>query len=123
MRWGDMDALGHLNNTVYFRYMEQARVEWFEQLGFPLRGHGEGMLIVNADCNFRRAITYPAEVEVLMFVGQPGRSSLPTYYELRDAAAPDRLYADGRAMAVWVDYDLEQSRPLPAPLRRHLEPR
>jgi acyl-CoA thioester hydrolase len=30
IRWGDMDAYGHVNNTVYFRYMEQARVEWLE---------------------------------------------------------------------------------------------
>ena len=34
IRWGDMDAYGHVNNTVYFRYMEQARVEYLEQLGF-----------------------------------------------------------------------------------------
>ena len=42
IRWGDMDAQGHVNNTVYFRYMEQARVEWFERMrarlgGFPAR--------------------------------------------------------------------------------------
>src|SRR5262249_4596236 len=49
IRWGDMDAQGHVNNTVYFRYMEQARIEWLDQvrerLGpFP----GLGIVIVNA---------------------------------------------------------------------------
>ena len=115
-----MDALGHLNNTLYFRYMEQARVEWFEALGYPLRRHGEGMLIVNADCHFRRAVTHPASVDVLMFIGPPGRSSLPTYYELRDAGNPDLLYAEGASMTVWVDYDQERSRPWPEALRRLL---
>ena len=33
IRWGDMDAFGHVNNTVYFRYMEQVRISWFEQIG------------------------------------------------------------------------------------------
>jgi acyl-CoA thioester hydrolase len=41
IRWGDMDAFGHVNNTVYFRYMEQARISWFEQLGIA-GGNGEG---------------------------------------------------------------------------------
>ena len=36
MRWGDMDALGHLNNTYYFRYMETARLEWLESINAPL---------------------------------------------------------------------------------------
>jgi len=33
VRWGDMDAMGHVNNTVYFRYMEQTRIEWLETFG------------------------------------------------------------------------------------------
>ena len=37
VRWGDMDAYGHVNNTVYFRYMEQVRVEWLEQMGSVVR--------------------------------------------------------------------------------------
>jgi len=31
VRWGDMDAMGHVNNTVYFRFMEQTRISWFEK--------------------------------------------------------------------------------------------
>jgi acyl-CoA thioester hydrolase len=34
IRWGDQDAMGHVNNTVYFRYMEQTRIEWLESFGF-----------------------------------------------------------------------------------------
>ena len=37
LRWSDMDAYGHVNSTVYFRYMEQARVEWIEAMRFPVR--------------------------------------------------------------------------------------
>ena len=49
IRWGDMDAMGHVNNTVYFRYMEQARIAWFESLVPSAEAWGEiGIVIVNA---------------------------------------------------------------------------
>ena len=73
IRWGDMDAMGHVNNTVYFRFMEQARISWFGRL---LPGdeawHSTGIVIANASCNYKRAITYPGTVEVRLYVGAPG---------------------------------------------------
>ena len=70
IRWGDMDAMGHVNNTVYFRYMEQARISWFESLVPRADAWGEiGIVIVNASCNFRRPINYPGTVEVKVFAG------------------------------------------------------
>ena len=48
IRWGDMDAYGHVNNTVYFRYMEQARVEWVEEMKVQVRPGGDGPVIINA---------------------------------------------------------------------------
>ena len=63
IRWGDMDAQGHVNNTVYFRYMEQARIEWLlrvaEQIG---AGSTPGSVIVNASCTFIEPIEYPGTV-------------------------------------------------------------
>jgi acyl-CoA thioester hydrolase len=111
IRWGDMDAMGHVNNTVYFRYMEQARIGWFESL-MP-RGEAWrsiGIVIVNASCNFKQPINYPGTVEVRVFAGAPGGSSVPTFYELR---VEDQLYADGAATVVFVDG--EKQRPLRIP--------
>jgi len=54
VRWGDMDAYGHVNNTVYFRYFEQARCEWLEQMGFRVSPEEPtGPVIINASCTFR----------------------------------------------------------------------
>src|SRR5258705_9780766 len=64
IRWGDMDAMGHVNNTVYFRYMEQARIGWFDAL-VP-RGEAwkaTGIVIANASFNFKRPSTYPGKWE------------------------------------------------------------
>ena len=55
IRWGDMDAMGHVNNTVYFRYMETARLEWLYEVGFAGDTHGNGVVIVNAFCKIGRA--------------------------------------------------------------------
>ncbi len=112
-----MDAMGHVNNTVYFRYMEQTRIEWFyacaQRLGVTAYER-EGPVIVNASCTFHLPLTYPGEAEVRMFVGAPGKSSVESYYEIWMNA---RKYADGAAKLVWIDLETTKSAPLPTAFR------
>ena len=112
VRWGDMDMLGHVNNTVYFRYLEQARIEWIYALASG-QGYddGHGPVIVNASCNFIVPIVYPADVEVRMYIGDPGRTSIGSYYDLTVAG---ERYADGAARMVWTDRATGRPVPLPA---------
>jgi len=120
IRWGDMDAMGHVNNTVYFRFMEQARISWFNAL-VPEREawKSTGIVIVNASCNYKRAITYPGTVEIRLLVGEPGGSSVPTFYELRvdDDPVP---YADGAAVVVFVDMKAQKPVRIPEGIRECL---
>src|SRR5438105_12390891 len=75
IRWGDMDAFRHVNNTVYFRYMEQARLEWlYAQL--PHADGPTGPVIVNASCTFLVPRVYPGTVEARLLLGDLGRSSI-----------------------------------------------
>jgi acyl-CoA thioester hydrolase len=120
IRWGDMDAYGHVNNTIYFRYMEQARVEWLEALGYTVLPEGQGPVIVNASCTFQLPLTYPGTVEVKLFAGHPGRSSLQTIYEMR-LVGDDTLYAAGASKVVWMDHATGRSAPLPDVLRAAVE--
>ena len=115
IRWGDMDAQGHVNNTIYFRYMEQARIEWLERVA-ELIGpvSGLGSVIVNASCTFIEPLAHPGTVEVRMFVGPPGRSSVDTQYEVWVGA---RKCAEGAAKLVWIDHATQRSTPLPEALR------
>ena len=118
IRWGDMDAMGHVNNTVYFRYMEQARIGWFESL-LP-RGEAWraiGIVIVNASCNFKKPINYPGTVEVKVFAGEPGGSSIDTYYDL---SLEEELYADGAAKVVFVDAQKQKPLRIPDEIRKLL---
>ena len=119
IRWGDMDAMAHVNNAVYFRFMEQARIAWFERL-VP---QGEawqrtGIVIANASCNFKRALNYPGTVDVRVYVAPPGGSSVATFYEL---AIGDQLYADGAAMVVFVDMARQKPVRIPEPIRARLQ--
>ncbi len=117
VRWGDMDVYEHVNNTVYFRYAEQARIEWMERLGLQLsRTQSQGPVIVNASCTFFIPITYPSVVEVKVFVGHVGRSSVDTSYEIR-VVGDDRLCAEGAARVVWVDVNTGKSCPIPESLK------
>lgn len=120
IRWGDMDVMGHVNNTVYFRYIETARIAWLDQVGAAPDPAGEGPVIVNAHCAFLKQLKYPGEIEVSTFVGPPGRSSFEVSHEIR-LVGPDgqagALHAEGGAKVVWVNFPAEKSAPLPERLR------
>jgi acyl-CoA thioester hydrolase len=120
IRWGDMDAYGHVNNTVYFRYMEQARVEWLEEMQIEVRPGGLGPVIINASCTFLVPMNYPGLVEVKTFAGQPGRSSVETYVEMR-IVGESVLYAAGAAKVVWMDTQTGKSAPIPEHVRAVLD--
>lgn len=120
IRWGDMDAYGHVNNTVYFRYMEQARVEWLEAQGVEVRPGGHGPVIINASCTFLIPMNYPGRVEVRTYVGTVGRSSCQTYVEMR-IDGNDRIFAEGAAKIVWMDTQTGKSVHLPDHVRSMLE--
>lgn len=118
IRWGDMDAFGHVNNTVYFRYMEQTRIEWLQSVypyGDDLRI--QGPVIVNASMNFRLPLHYPGDLVCRMLAGPPGRSSFDTGIEIRRTDTGDTVFADGRARIVWVDHQAGRSMPLPDSIR------
>lgn len=119
IRWGDMDAYGHVNNTIYFRYMEQCRVEYLERLGYKVAPEGSAPVIVNASCTFLVPMNYPGTVEIRMFCGHPGRSSIPTHYEMR-LQGSDLLYATGESKIVWMDVASGKSVPIPDALRAQL---
>jgi acyl-CoA thioester hydrolase len=118
IRWGDMDAYGHVNNTVYFRYMEQARVEWIEAMGVIVRPGGSGPVIINASCTFLKPMNYPGTVEVRTYAGHPGRSSLQTHVEM---LIDDELFAEGAAKIVWMDTQTGKSAAIPDTVRAVLE--
>ena len=64
--WGDMDAFGHINNTVYFRYFEDARIAYFDQVGVheQMKQIGVGPILATTQCNFRLPLDYPDHIHI-----------------------------------------------------------
>ena len=120
IRWGDMDAMGHVNNTVYFRYLEIVRIEWMRSIGCEPDPQGEGPVIVNAFCNFYKQLECPGDVLATLFVSEPGRSSFESWCTLERVDDPGTVYAAGGATTVWVNFPLKQSTAMPDRMRMHL---
>ena len=121
IRWGDMDAMGHVNNTIYFRYMEILRLDWLRAIGVKLDPTTEGLVIINAFCTFHRQFEFPGDIRGRMYVSDPGRTSFESWVEMEPADQPGEVHATGGATTVWVDFPKQKSLPIPDWLRAHLE--
>jgi acyl-CoA thioester hydrolase len=117
IRWGDMDALGHVNNTTYFRYLESGRVDWLRSLNCSMDAKDEGVVVVNAFCNFYKQLEYPGDVLLKMYVSDPGRTTFETWATMERADQPGVIYAAGGATTIWVDVANKKAKNLPDWLR------
>jgi acyl-CoA thioester hydrolase len=92
-------------------------VEWLEQIGGRVSPDEPiGPVIINAACTFFAPVNYPATVVIKMYAGEPGRSSVMTWYELF-VEGEDRVYCEGSAKTVWMDTRTGKSAPIPDVVR------
>jgi len=118
IRWGDMDAMGHVNNTSYFRYLETVRIDWMYSIGCVPDPKGEGPVIVNAFCNFYKQLEYPGDILVRMYASDPGRTTFETWGTMERVDHPGVIYAAGGATTIWVDFPSQKAATLPEWMRR-----
>lgn len=111
VRWGDLDALNHVNNTVYFRYMEEARIHWARACGISVAGGERNIVLAHVSCDFLRPVLWPATLFIDMRLHKVGRSSIEFEVEIHvkgDDAGP---YARSRSIIVGVDASTGRSAP------------
>ena len=115
-RWGDMDALGHVNNAKFFTYDESARLEYFQQLmqDDPKFWKDYGMILAHIEADFLVQLKPPAELAIGFRISKLGRTSLRT-----EAAMflGEQAVAITRAIIVWFDYRAGTPLPLPDAVR------
>jgi acyl-CoA thioester hydrolase len=107
--WGDMDALGHVNNGRYFDYFQQARIEWLESIQLDLQ-QSTGPVVIHVACTYLRPVVYPATLTLHSSLHSLGRSSVMIDHDLYQ---DEQLMAQGVSKIVWVDYQMNKSIPLP----------
>ena len=117
--WGDMDAFGHVNNVMFFRYFETARIAYLERIGF--RGEtGIGPILAATQCRFRRPLAYPDTVLVGVRVSEVGDDRFTHEYRLVSRALDD-VAAEGTGVVVSYDYGDKTRCAIPADVRARME--
>ncbi len=120
VRFRDLDGMQHVNNAVYFTYMEQARSEWYRKL-MGITSVGEfDFILARAECDFQAPIGFGEIVVVRTRLTKIGDSSFRFKYELRSKAT-DTLFATGESVQVCYDYKRGKPIPIPPRFRMKLE--
>jgi acyl-CoA thioester hydrolase len=119
--WGEMDAYRHVNNVVYFRYLESARLEYFRRLGWfeYEKETGVGPILQATQARFRRPLTYPDTVLVTARVGDMGEDR----FTLEHRVISKKLAAvacEGQGTVVTYHYGRGAKVPIPDELRRRI---
>ena len=109
VRWGDLDALNHVNNTVYFRYMEEARVTCMRACGIGGATSPRHLVVAHVSCDFLRPVLWPATVLVDTRITKLGRSSIEFQVEIHIKGDDNGACARSRTVIVGVDADTGRS--------------
>lgn len=119
--WGDMDSFGHVNNTIYLRWFESARIAFFMEVGVPHRDidHGQAPILARTSCEFELPLTFPDTVRVECSIERIGTKSFTMRYQVFSRARGRRA-AQGDGVVVWYDYSTQSTAPLPADLCERL---
>ncbi|MDZ7359954.1 MAG: acyl-CoA thioesterase [candidate division KSB1 bacterium] len=120
--WGEMDALGHINNTVYFRYFESARVDYLTRINFldPDANSGIGAILASTQCDFRKALVYPDTVSVGARVIEIGGDRFVMDYRLVSHQW-QKIAAQGQGVVVAYDYRHRRKAELPEAVRKNIQ--
>jgi acyl-CoA thioester hydrolase len=114
VRFNDTDMLGHLNNTAYALYAEQARVMFFHALGLEK----VTLILAHISLDFRKQVTFGDAVFVETTVEKVGNSSVTL---LQNVFANNVLAVETKSVVVLFDYDAQKPKKIPDDLRRGLE--
>lgn len=120
VQWGEMDALGHVNNIIYFRYFETGRIKYLEAIGVANFGERNDVpVLAHVELNYRAQVTYPSRLDVGIRVPELRNRSF-----VMDCAiffgGTDTLAADGTSATVWIDKTTGKAIPLPEQLRSRI---
>jgi len=122
LQWGDQDAFGHVNNVVYFRWFESARVVYLDQSGLDhlMEATGLGPILASIHCDYRRQLNYPDAVQIGARVTHLGNASLKMQHAVYSEAQA-AIVAEGESVIVTFDYQAQKSVRIPDEVRQKIE--
>ena len=122
VHWGELDALGHVNNARYFTWFESARMELFRRVEIDFTGTpAVGPILAHTSCDFLAPVRFPADVLAGAGIAKLGNTSFTMDFGVALADDPDRPVARGQGVIVLIDYASGAKVPIPGALRERLE--
>lgn len=115
VRWRDMDAFNHVNNSVYLTYLEEARLQWMQHLAIVSTERSAPVLAAS-NLQYLRPIEWPATLRVELRCTRLGNSSMTLAHRIVDTS--DAVYCTGDVVMVWIDPSAGKPVPLPEAIRR-----
>ena len=122
VQWGDQDAMQHVNNVVYFRWCESARIAYFGRIGLADRRSQEhvGPILASIRCDFRRQLNFPDTIRIGARIARIGRTSLMMEHRV-ESLTQQAVVAEAESTMVVFDYASGKPHPVPEELRRAIE--
>jgi acyl-CoA thioester hydrolase len=117
VRWRDLDAFNHVNNSSYLTFLEESRLQWLQQLEGPWMGDDAMPVMAASQINYRLPIAWPAQLSIELYRTRMGNSSMTIGHRIVDAEQPERLYSDGHVVMVWMNPATGKPVPLPQAIR------
>jgi acyl-CoA thioester hydrolase len=124
VRFGDLDAMQHMNNVEFLRYFETARIDYLRQLSpdhAPTARRRFGFIFAECHIAYRAPAFFDDAIRTYVWPSEMKRSSLTLAFEMR-VDGDDRLVAEGWGTLVGYDYEAGRSQPIPDELRALIEP-
>ncbi|URX61042.1 acyl-CoA thioesterase [Luteibacter anthropi] len=113
VRWQDLDAYNHVNNSNYLVYLQEARLQWLKDLPGNWYSPEAAPVMAHSEINYRLPIEWPANIEIELYLNRLGTSSMTIGHRIMDADDATRIHADGSVTMVWID--TKTGRPVPVP--------
>lgn len=120
--WGDMDSFQHVNNVIYFRYFESARIQYFEAVGLMdiVKQLGVGPILGSTSCRYRTPLTYPDTVYVGAKITEMHEKRFTMEYLIVSEQHPETV-AEGSGVVICYNYQKNQSTQIPEVVHHAIE--
>jgi len=119
VRFSETDALGHINNTSYFIYLEEARIRFMESLGYKMDIQNWNFILASTKCDFISQGYFGQELSIKTYVTKIGTKSFQLEHDLI-AVQTNELIARGNAIMVFFDFEKQKSEPIPEMAKEEL---
>ena len=118
LRWRDLDAFNHVNNSTFMTYLEEARLLWFSRLDGAWHTEHHVPVVAATTINYRTQLAWPGQIQVELYCERLGITSLTLAHRIVAATGREKVYSDGNVVLVWIEPASGRPVPLPEAIRR-----